>query len=370
VGSELVKSIGIFYFLGGVKGRQNTLKGGIQDMSVERFGTRYDRLYVTVVTPFKENYDVDEPALRKFLQYFMQPKFVNAGGGVIVNPACGEIFYLSREEKKRNVEIALEECGGKVPVFAGVLGLRTKEFVDVARDAREAGADGLFLFPPVGDSTVERQWRADRDPEIWVDVAKAVIKEADLPIITHPTAPFTSEFGIGLPLGATLRMCKEIPNIVGWKMVYNYLGTKKVARGLRSLERHVGIFSAPGDLFHENLATGYFDGSATGALNYSMEIMIDHIEAWRRKDIDEARRVWKSGLEDLQDYVFSDYSRFHVMYKEAAWLRGLIPRPLMRPPMPKPKKQELLTLRELLSKANLSVIPIEDVNRVIAQLGH
>ena len=71
-------------------------------MSVDRFGKKYNRLYSTVVTPFMEDYQVDEPALRKFLQYFMQPKFLDAGGGIIINPACGEIFYLSREEKKRN----------------------------------------------------------------------------------------------------------------------------------------------------------------------------------------------------------------------------------------------------------------------------
>jgi hypothetical protein len=28
----------------------------------------------------KENYGVDEPALRKLLKYFMQPKFTEAGG--------------------------------------------------------------------------------------------------------------------------------------------------------------------------------------------------------------------------------------------------------------------------------------------------
>jgi len=339
-------------------------------MTADRFGKNYDRLYSTVVTPFMEDYQVDEPALRKLLQYFMQPKFLDAGGGIIVNPACGEIFYLSREEKKRNVEIAAEECSGKALVFAGVLGLRAEEFVEVAKDARDAGADGLFLFPPMGDSTVERSWRPDRDPEIWIDVARAVVEEVDLPIIAHPTGPPTPAYGVGLPLEATLRICKEIPNIVGWKMTYNFLGGVVIARGLRGLNRHVAILCAPADLYHANLASGYFDGTATGALNYSMETMVDHIEAWRRKDIDEALRIWKSGLEDLQHYVFSDYSRFHVKYKEATWLRGLIPRPLARPPMPKPKKEELITLRKLLAKAGLSVIPEEDANRVIAQLGN
>jgi len=47
-------------------------------MAVDRFGTKFDRLYVAFVTPMKENDAVGEPALRKLLQYFMQPKFRSA----------------------------------------------------------------------------------------------------------------------------------------------------------------------------------------------------------------------------------------------------------------------------------------------------
>jgi hypothetical protein len=43
-----------------------------------RFGNQNDRLYAAVVTPFKDNYDVDEGALRKLLNYFKQPRFVDA----------------------------------------------------------------------------------------------------------------------------------------------------------------------------------------------------------------------------------------------------------------------------------------------------
>src|SRR4030042_6737395 len=88
-------------------------------MTSDRFGTKYDRLFVAVLTPMKENDAVDEPALRKLLQYFMQPKFTEAGGAIIINPEAGELFCLSRQEKRRNVEIDREECGGKVPIFAG-----------------------------------------------------------------------------------------------------------------------------------------------------------------------------------------------------------------------------------------------------------
>jgi dihydrodipicolinate synthase/N-acetylneuraminate lyase len=334
-------------------------------MAADRYGTKFDRLFVTVLTPYKKDLTVDERAFRKQLQYFMQPKFKDAGGAIIVNPACGEIFYLTRKEKRRNVEIAMEECGGKVPVFAGVFDLRTEDAVNVAKDAKKAAADGLFIFPPSGDSSVEMSWDPDKYPEVWVNLAKAEIDAVDLPAIAHPTAPTTAAFGKGLPLGATLRMVNEIPNIIGWKMVYNYQGAVTVARAFRALDRHISILAAPADLFHEHLATGYFDGTATGAFVYAMEPMIDHINAWRRKDIDEARRIWHSGLADLHYYVFSNYSRFHEKYKEACWLRGIIPSPFMRPPLPKPRKDEMLALRNLLVKAGCEVIPKKEMDKLM-----
>ena len=337
-------------------------------MKTDRFGTKFDRLYVAVVTPMKENYAVDESALRKLLQYFMQPKFREAGGAIIINPEAGELFSLRREEKRRNVEIALEECGGKVPIFAGVIDINTEDAVKVAVDAKKVGADGLFLMPPIGSQDISTTWNAEKYPEVFVDMAKAEVEAVDLPAIVHPVGSPSPTFGIGLPLNATLQMCQEIPNIVGWKMTYLYPGSFIIAKALRKLDHHVGILRSAARFFHENLATDYFDGTVTGSFNYAMEPMIDHINAWRRRDIEGACRIWKSGLADLHEYVYGDYSRLHVRYKIAAWLRELIPLPFMRPPMPKPRKEEVVTLRELLAKAGLTVIPERDSDRIAAQL--
>lgn len=336
-------------------------------MKADRFGTKFDRLFVALVTPLKENYAVDEPALRKLLQYFMQPRFRDAGGAIIINPEAGELFALRREEKRRNVEIALEECGGKVPIFAGVIDINTEDAVKVAMDAKKVGADGLFLMPPIGSQDISMTWDAEKYPEVFVDMAKAEVEAVDLPAIVHPVGSPSPTFGIGLPLKATLQMCKEIPNIVGWKMTYSYPGAFIIAKELRKLDHHVGILRASARFFHENLATDYFDGTVSGSLNYAMEAMIDHIQAWKKKDLEEACRIWKTGLAELHEYVYADYSRLHVRYKIATWLRGLIPLPFMRPPMPKPRKEEVKALRELLAKTGLNVIPERDSDRVVAQ---
>ena len=104
----------------------------------------YDRLFVTPVLPYKKgSLDIDEEALRGFIRYFLQPGFVDAGGAIIINPVAGEIFFLSRQEKKRVIQIAVEESKGKVPVIAGAIEWTTRDTVEIARDAKAEASSAV-----------------------------------------------------------------------------------------------------------------------------------------------------------------------------------------------------------------------------------
>jgi 4-hydroxy-tetrahydrodipicolinate synthase len=52
--------------------------------------------------------------------------------------------------------------------------------------------------------------------------------------------------------------------------------------------------------------------------------------------------------------------RLHVRYKTATWLRGLIPNPFMRSPVPKPRQEEIDTLYRLLQAADMPVIDLKE----------
>lgn len=162
-------------------------------------------------------------------------------------------------------------------------------------------------------------------------------------------------FNPGLPIGAAMRICRDVPNIVGWKMTYMYDGFRIIANGLRSLDRHVAVFGALAVRFHEYKACGTFDGTLSGFWNFALEPMLDHLDAWDKKDIDLATKIWNGGLYQLQDYI-ADMGRLHIRYKTATWLRGLIPHPFMRPPMPKPRQEEVDTIYRLLMNLELPVI--------------
>ena len=314
------------------------------------------RYYTAMVLPFDRHGKVDEGAYRNLIQYFLQDRF-RPVGGLIANPEAGEIYYLTREEKRRVAEIAVREAGGRMPVFGGVFDLTTAGSVQCAIDAKEAGVDGLFLLPPAGCIDLVTMWNAEKYPEYWLDQIRAIDAAVNLPILTHPVSAPTPQWGLGVP-GETARLiCREVPNIIGWKMIYNYDGQRKMWKILRSLERHVSIMAAGGGLFHEFLAHDVLDGTVSGSWNYGLEPMLDHIEAWRANDIVKARRIWvEGGLRDLHEYIYSDYSRLHLRYKIATWLRGLIPSSRTRPPMPVAKPEEIATLSRLLQAAQLRVI--------------
>ena len=309
------------------------------------------RYYTAAVLPFDDVGRIDDAAYRNLIRYFLQPRFREVGG-IIANPEAGEIYYLTRDEKRRVVELAIEEAAGRMPVFAGVFDLTTDGCVECALDAKAAGADGLFLLPPAGCIDLVGAWNSEKYPEYWLDQIRAIDAAVNLPIITHPVSgSSTPLWGLGVPGPTAKLICEAVPNIIGWKMIYNYEGQRKMWKVLRGLERPVSILAAGGGLFHEFLAHDMLDGTASGSWNYALERMLDHIDAWRAGDIVKARRLWvEGGLRDLHEYIYSDYSRLHVRYKIAAWLRGLIPNCLTRPPMPQAKPEEIETLRRLIEK--------------------
>jgi len=324
-------------------------------ISGERRAYLGKRLYVALVLPQTADFKIDEAGVRKHVRYYMNHRYAKVGG-FIVNPEAGEIYYMTREEKRRVLDIVMEEAGGKVPVFAGSFGITTAETIEVARDAKAAGADGLFVIPPAGCMDVSLTWDPVKYPEVWLDQIKAQADAVDLPMITHPVVSPSPKTGIGLPMETTLKFCAEIPNIIGWKMTYHYNANRILCRLLRQYAPQVSILQASAWLFHEFLLNGNLDGTVSGSWNFAMEPMLDHIEAWQSGNLVKAREIWNDGLSELQEYIYAEPTRLHTRYKVATYLRGLIGSPVPRLPMPAGRAEETEKIRELLVKAKLPVI--------------
>ncbi len=323
--------------------------------------TPFDRLFITPVLPFSDDGSIDEEGYRRLLRAFLTDENIAAGVAIIANPEAGELFTLERDERTRVIEIVKEEVAGRTPILAGVVHVTTAGAVECAQDAAALGVDGLFVFPPIGAGDITLSWDPDAYPEVFIDFLHAIADKVNLPMVIHPVGRFSAAYGPGLSSRMTEAVIREVPQVVGWKMTYNYDGYREITRLLRGMDRPVGVYAALGKYMHENLANDAFDGTSSGAFNYAIEPMIAHISAWRAGDIDRANRIWADGLAELHEYVFSDFGRLHVRYKIATWLRGFIDSPVMRAPMPLPRAEEIERLVALLRGAGLSVRPDAEV---------
>ena len=106
---------------------------------------RFSGVMPANVLPFTSDLAIDEPAYRRHLRWLADTRGVT---GIVANGHASEVSSLSREERKRSLAIALDELAGACPVIAGVYSDGTQEAVDLARDARAAGAAGVLVFPP------------------------------------------------------------------------------------------------------------------------------------------------------------------------------------------------------------------------------
>src|SRR5579862_4112655 len=97
-----------------------------------------------LVTPFRKDLSLDEETLRKLVRRQLQ-----AGINFLVPcGTTGESPTLTRAEHLRVVEITVEEAGGKVPVVAGAGGYNTAEVIELAKEVRQLGVDGLLSVTP------------------------------------------------------------------------------------------------------------------------------------------------------------------------------------------------------------------------------
>ena len=98
---------------------------------------------VALITPFNDN-KLDESNYTKILHHHLK----NGTNGVVPAGTTGESPTLSHNEHKKVIEIAVNECKGKIPVIAGTGSNSTAEAIELSKHAEQAGADGLLIVTP------------------------------------------------------------------------------------------------------------------------------------------------------------------------------------------------------------------------------
>ncbi|MFM1962805.1 MAG: hypothetical protein RLZZ172_1650 [Bacteroidota bacterium] len=129
-------------------------------------------VFPALLTPFTADDQVDIAMFEKNLD-----AQVEAGiSGIIIAGSLGEASTLTLSEKESLVKFSVLKLAGKIPVIMNIAEGATREAVLQAKLAKEWGADGLMLLPPM-------RYKAD-DRET-VEFFKEVARNTDLPIMIY-----------------------------------------------------------------------------------------------------------------------------------------------------------------------------------------
>lgn len=116
--------------------------------------------------------------------------------------STGSYAYLSREERGRVAQLAVEHAG-EVPVFVGIGALRTSHVLAHADDAAHAGASALLLAP--------MSYQALTDNDVF-ELFRAVTEHTELPVIVYDN-PGTTHFTFTTDLYARIARLPGIASI-------------------------------------------------------------------------------------------------------------------------------------------------------------
>lgn len=155
---------------------------------------------VALVTPFMKDGSVDEKALRKLVNFQID----NGTDFLVVQGTTGETATLNTEEKKRVLDIVIEENNGKLPIVLGMADNNTAALIEEIKAFKNEGVDGFLSASPHYSKPSQRGIIAH---------FKAISEVSKLPIILYNVPGRTAS---NMTAETTLELSK-IKNIVGIK---------------------------------------------------------------------------------------------------------------------------------------------------------
>ena len=156
---------------------------------------------VALVTPMHPDGSVDYPTLRRLIDWHIEEGTDCLG----VVGTTGESPTVNVEEHREIIRVSVEQARARVPVMAGCGANSTQEAIELARYAKEVGADSqLQVVPYYNKPTQEGQYRHFKA------IAEAV---GDLPMVLYNVPGRT----VADMAHDTVMRLAQVPGIIGIK---------------------------------------------------------------------------------------------------------------------------------------------------------
>jgi len=162
-------------------------------------------LWAAMTTPFTIDDQLDEEALIGDIDILVDDLKID---GVFCTGVMGEFWALTLEERKRAVEVIVENTRGRIPVLAHTGSTSARETIELTRHAQDTGADFVVVINPVYPQASEeglKRW--------FLEVLDAV----DIGVWLFDT----NYSGVSLPL-SLIHELADIENVCGIKMGHGH----------------------------------------------------------------------------------------------------------------------------------------------------
>ncbi len=194
---------------------------------------------VAIVTPFKENGEVD------YGEFGKQIELQIAGGtdAIIVCGTTGEASTLTHEEHLDVIRYCVNTVRGRIPVVAGTGSNCTETAIYLSKEAEAIGVDGLLIVTPYYNRATQKGL---------YEHYKMIAEEVSLPIIMYNIPGRTG--GVNILPETVVRLCTDVDNIVGVKDATGNIS--QVAKMMSLAKGKVDLYSGNDDQIVPLLSLG------------------------------------------------------------------------------------------------------------------
>ncbi len=256
---------------------------------------------VALVTPFKENLDVDYEQLRKLCDWHVE----HGTDAIIVCGTSGEASTLTEEEHSECIAVVAEQVHGRIPVIAGTGSNATYTAVKLSKEAEQSGVDGLLIVTPYYNKATQQGLIRH-----YTEIAEAV----STPIIMYNVPGRT---GCNIQPATAVELAKNVDNIVAIKEASGNIS--QIADLASMADGCIDIYSGNDDQILPLLSLGGI-GVISVTANIIPEDTSRLVHSFLEGNIEESRRLQLKAME-LCHALFCEVNPIPV--KKAVELMGL-----------------------------------------------
>ena len=101
-------------------------------------------IFTPIITPHHEDGSIDHDGFAGVVDFLIE----NGIACIIVGGSTGEYYAQTTAERIEMMHLAKKVINGRIPLMVGVGATRTEEGIELAQEAKSAGADSILINSP------------------------------------------------------------------------------------------------------------------------------------------------------------------------------------------------------------------------------